>query len=409
MGKLLLDELLTGELLPELCKRLLAVSNPSPENTDHLWQPDTAIDRVVNPIMDFKIMRYMPLMTAISLLVLAGCDSGSSSSGDIVDVDSTEIDTLPAENEGETSGTADLLLARFSGATFVAVGADQPNVDSPSGIGSVSFTNDTVTVTRSEIVLTGSFVQSQSSVTEVGSYVEDFSDELIATFPDRDVPFSSDAGNLIWDSISYRRADGSQFSSQESLVEYLDGSVFTSTEQFDITGGQSEGQPLTSWVIRFDGDQAFWAERGGVVIVGTVSVIDDSTFKVEFVNREITVVALNRNNLVIDAVVYEKDRTIQFDSQETLVEFLDGTSFRSTSLQSLGETSPGVTGVGYWFVDFSGDTYNWSFLDIEEAGTISFVDNNRFSAELSDRKLIVEVEGDEFVWVDVRYRKVVGE
>ena len=243
-------------------------------------------------------MRFIPLITTISLLILAGCDSGSSS-GDIIEVDSTVIDTLPTENEGETSGTADLLLARFSGATFVAVGADQPNVESPSGIGSVSFTNDTVTVTRSEIVLTGSFVQSQSSVSEVGSYEDGFSDELIATFPDRDVPFSSDAGNLIWDSISYRRADGSQFSSQESLVEYLDGSVFTSTEQFDITGGQSEGQPLTSWVIRFDGDQAFWAERGGVVIVGTVSVIDDSTFKVEFVNREITVVALNRNNLCL--------------------------------------------------------------------------------------------------------------
>ena len=116
-------------------------------------------------------MRYIPLMTAISLSVLAGCDSGSSSSGDIVDVDTTVIDTLPAENEGEASNTADLLLARFSGATFAAVGADQPNVGSPSGIGSVSFTNDTVTVTRSEIVLTGSFVQSQSSVTEVGSYV----------------------------------------------------------------------------------------------------------------------------------------------------------------------------------------------------------------------------------------------
>ena len=353
-------------------------------------------------------MRFMPLMTALSLLVLAGCDSGSSSSGDIVDVDTTVIDTLPAENEGETSGTADLLLFRFSGATFVAVGADQPNVDSPSGIGSVSFTSDTVTVTQSEIVLADSFVQSQSSVTEVGSFVDDFSDELTATFPDRDVPFSSDAGNLIWDSISYRRADGSQFSSQESLVEYLDGSVFTSIEQFDVTGGQSEGQRLTSWVIRFDGDQAFWAERGGVVIVGTISFIDDSTFKVEFANREITVVALNRDNLVIDAVVYEKDLTNQFDSQETLVEFLDGTSFRSTSLQSLGETSPGVTGVGYWFVDFSGDTYNWSFLDIEEAGTISFIDNNRFSAELSDRILIVEVEGDEFVWDGVRYRKLAG-
>ena len=191
-------------------------------------------------------------------------------------------------------------------------------------------------------------------------------------------------------------------------MEYLDGSAFITSELFDITGGQDTGQAMTSWVVRFEDDQAFWAERGGTVIIGAVSFVDDSTFKINFTNREVTVVALSRNELVIDAVIYEKDLTNQFDSQATLVEFLDGASFRSTSLQPLGETSPGVTAVGYWFVDFVGDTFTWTYQDVAEAGTISFIETNRFSAEVTDRVLIIEVQGDDILWDGVRYRKVIG-
>ena len=353
-------------------------------------------------------MRLIPIVPALTLLILVGCDSGSlvgdTTEGDTIEVDETVIDTVP---DSDTGG-ADSLLTQFSGATFVALGLDQAAVDSPSDVGSVSFTNDTVTWTRSETVLIDSFVRSQSSIVEVGSYVNDGSDELVASFPDRDILFSSDSGNLIWDSLSFRRAAGSQFSSQDSLVEYLDGSAFITSELFDITGSQDTGQAMTSWVVRFEDDQAFWAERGGTVIIGAVSFVDDSTFKINFANREVTVVALSRNELVIDAVIYEKDLTNQFDSQATLVEFLDGASFRSTSLQPLGETSPGVTAVGYWFVDFVGDTFTWTYQDVAEAGTISFIETNRFSAEVTDRVLIIEVQGDDILWDGVRYRKVIG-
>ena len=337
------------------------------------------------------IFRTVP---ALTLLVLAGCSGGSSTP------DTTSV---------EDAGGLDSVLLEFSGATFVAVRTDQPNPESASSVGSVSFTNDTVTWTQSELVLSNSQVASQSVIVEVGSYVDDGSEELLANFPGRDIAFESDSGNLIWDSLSYRRAEGLPIASQDGLVEFLDGSTFVSTEQFDIVGGQSDNQAMTNYVIRFEGDQAFWAERGGVVLIGTLSFIDESSFSVSFLNREITVVALNRNELAIDGVAYEKDASNQFDSQESLVEFLDGSSFMSTSLQSIGETSPGVTQIGHWFIDFSGNTFTWSYEGIAEAGTISFVETNRFSAALSDRLLLIDVEGDEFLWDGVRGRNVFGE
>ena len=339
-------------------------------------------------------MRILPIVPALTLFVLAGCSGGSSTLDSTLDVG---------------AGNPELLLATFSGGTFVAVATDQVDLESASGVGSVSFTDDTVTWAQSETVLSNSLVISQSVIIETGSYNNDGSDELLADFPDRDIVFESDNGNLIWDSLSYRRADGSQFATQDDLVEFLGDSTFVTTEQFDIAGGQSDDQALFNYVIRFEGDQAFWAERGGIVLIGTVSIVDDSSFTISFVNREITVVALNRNELVIDAVVYEKDLSNQFDSQETLVEFLDGSSFMSTSLQSLGETSPGVTELGHWSIDFTDDTFTWSYLGIAEAGTISFIETNRFSATLSDRVLLIDAEGDEFLWDGVRYRKVIGE
>ena len=106
-----------------------------------------------------QIMRYSPIIPALALFTLAGCGSGSSV-GDIVEEQLEEQVTETIS--GEIEGAQDSLLLRFSGATFVAVGVDDVNVEAPSGIGSVSFTNDTVTWTRTEIVLADSFVQSQT-------------------------------------------------------------------------------------------------------------------------------------------------------------------------------------------------------------------------------------------------------
>ena len=64
--------------------------------------------------------------------------------------------------------------------------------------------------------------------------------------------------------------------------------------------------------------------------------------------------------------------------------------------------------LGYWFVDFVGDTFTWTYEDVAEAGTVSFIDTNRFSVEVTDRVLIIEVQGDDFLWDGVRYRKVIG-
>ena len=72
-------------------------------------------------------MRILPMAPVLTVLILAACGGGSSTLDTTLEVDES---------------TPDFLLARFAGATFVAVATDQADPESASGVGSVSFTND---------------------------------------------------------------------------------------------------------------------------------------------------------------------------------------------------------------------------------------------------------------------------
>lgn len=366
-------------------------------------------------------MKFSPIISALTLLILAGCSSDS----DIIALD-------PASTDEEAS--SQIVQLTFAGATFVAI--DELGADPASGEGIVSFTDDTVTWAHSGLV-------------EVGTYTDNGDSVLVASFPDRDVAFEEFGFDLTWDSLGYKRTVGTLFDSQESMTAYLDGTTFNTISQLDseeIPPANLTDQAVGNWSLQFDGDVIFWA-LGSSVSVGTYTYVNNKSFKATFPDREVTVVVLNQEQLVVvnqnqsdvaysidqcviflgddgsiydectagaapsvnDAVVYTKDLSNQFDSQEALIAFLDGASYKSTTLRSVGEISPGLTATGYWFVDFTGNTFTWAYEGISEAGTVSYLDANTFTAILADRELSIEVEGDDILWDTVRYRQVVGE
>lgn len=366
-------------------------------------------------------MKFSPIIPALTFLILAGCSSNS---------DITVLD--PASTEDISA--SEIIQLSFAGATFVAV--DELSADPASGEGTVSFTDDTVTWAHSGLV-------------EVGSYSDTGDSVLVASFPDQDIAFEEFGFDLVWDSLSYKRTVGTLFDSQESMVAYLDGTTFNTIGQLDsgeLQPANLADQAIGNWSLQFDGDEIFWAV-GSSASVGTYTYVNDKSFKANFPDREVTVVVLNQEQLVVvnqdqfgvsvsppqcviflgddgsifdectegaapsvnDSVVYHKDLTNQFDSQEALVAFLDGGSFRSTGLRPIGETSPGITAVGYWFVDFTGNTFTWAYEGVSEAGTVSYLDGNTFTAILADSELTIDVEGDTILWDSVRYRKVIGE
>jgi len=106
---------------------------------------------------------------------------------------------------------------------------------------------------------------------------------------------------------------------------------------------------------------------------------------------------------MIESNIYDKRLASQSDSQESQVAFFDGASYRTASLQDTGETIDGISLAGNWHIDFTGNTFVWSYQGIFKAGTYTYLDDDNFTAILSDREIIVAVQGGNILWDNTRY------
>lgn len=325
-------------------------------------------------------MRISTLSLVAALALVAGC-SGSSEELIITAADNEDQVAGNPASEGESVSP---ILAMFSGATFVSTDSSAPAV--------VRFTND-------EVFLT------QSGITTAGSYLNNGESTLSASFSSGDIPFSAAGGNIIWNSAEFRRTARLPLDSQESLTVFLDGATYTSVEL--LAGGERPDGTVgtNNWSLRFEGDNAFWATRD-TIAVGTYSFVDGSSFDVSFGGSVMRVALLESDQIVVSGSVYEKEFSNQFNSQESLTGFLDGASYESVGLQQVGSSVDGTVALGRWRIDFSNDTFQWFYLDVAEAGTVGFLDNSSFTAVFNDRELVIEVDGDDLVWDNVRYSRV---
>ena len=322
------------------------------------------------------------IYSLISLLALAGCDgssNGSSNSG--ISGTNGNTATDEASNISPDSApdecSADVLLDQFAGVTFVSADLLE---DSDRGLTPshwlVNFTNDTVTWTQSELSELGTFPFAAGSSRE-------------ASFSDRDISFSSTGNDLIWDSQTYYRFSSPQFDSMETLIANFDGTTFNSVEADNVS-------------VRFEGNQLFISELD-TVRVGTYSFIDNQSFNTDFGTSNVTAYPLSNDRLLVDSLLYERDFSNLFDSQASLVAFLDGTSYRSADLRPIGDPVDGVASIGHWTIDFTENTFVLSAQNGEEAGTVVFLSANAFTAIFADREIVVELQSDDILWDGVRY------
>ena len=112
---------------------------------------------------------------------------------------------------------------------------------------------------------------------------------------------------------------------------------------------------------------------------------------------------LNNDQLVIDSIVYQREGSTQFSSQQRLDAFLDGASYRSSGQLPVGENASGTQALGYWYLDFLSNTFNWAHDDITQADTVTYRDENSFTAVLANTETIVEVAGNNIVWEGESY------
>ena len=309
----------------------------------------------------------------IALFALAGCSDSNPDSSD------TALDEADAESADliETQTDAELSMDQFAGATFVSANLleDAERGLTPSHW-TVSFTNDMVSWTQSELIELGTFEFAAGS-------------DRVADLSDREINFSGSGNDLIWDSEIYYRISSSQFDSQETLIENFDGSDFNSVDVDDLS-------------LRFEGDQ-FFIEQQDIIQLGTYSFIDDVSFNTSIGGQDMPAYPLVEDRLLLGSTLYERDFSDLFDSQESLIEFLADSTFRSAGLQQIGGAVDGVASVDFATISFTDNTFMLTAQNGDEAGTVVFLSNNSFTAVFADREAIVEVLGGDILLEGVRY------
>lgn len=322
-------------------------------------------------------------LLAMTLLILAGCSNNS--------------DTLTTDTNSATGvfNEPEALQAQFSGATFTSIEVLDGVTDVSAGNGVISFAANTVT-------------WSYSNTVETGSYSETNDSSGTAELDGRQIAFNSNGENLVWDSKNYYRAATAQFDSQSSLVAYLDGKKYQTIEEV-LVGERPDGAMAFGHArIQFDDDEAL-IEVTDILYEAPYTYVNGSSFLVSSVNFNATITILDDDRLVYNSTLYEQYFTTQFVSEETLLSFLDGTSYRSVEQLSIGESGTGITTLGHWFVDFTQNTFTWSYQDVSEVGTVEFTQDDSFDITLSERRYSVAVEGNDIILDGVRYTKNNGQ
>ncbi len=336
-------------------------------------------------------MRTSLIFTVILFSLLIGCDSGAN----ITVAPLSNASKLNQTAPGEAPGSVALL----AGATFASVMSENlgQKADSNPVRGSwhISFTNDSVTWVRGGSVETGTYRRNDD-----GSWM--------AQFPEQDVTFNVHGAGVIWDSSTYLRTTRSAFDSRESLIAYLDGTRYDSVEPLDLGKTATGELAVGNWSVQFNDSEVTWLVQD-TVSAGTYDYINDAEFALDVITPQVNAVVLANGNLLINSQIYEQAVVSQFSSQETLVNFLSGNSYRSTELKPITGISDGVVALGYWFVDFTDNTVTWSHRGISQAGTVEFLDADRFTVVFSDDSHTVNVDNDDISFAGTRYRRVVGE
>ena len=313
------------------------------------------------------------LFWGIPLITLIGCNSSDS------DVIETSSDETIAETTETIESAPELTVDQFAGATFVSADIlESTDRGLTPSHWTLSFTNDMVSWTQSELVELGTFEFAAGS-------------SRLAEFAERDIAFSSSGNDLLWDSQIYYRISSSLFDSQETLIANFDGTNYNNVENDELS-------------VRFERDQLF-IQQQNTIDLGTYSFIDNTRFNINIANQNTPAYSLFSDRLLLNSTLYERDFSNLFDSQESLVEFLDGTTYRSASLQQTGEAVDGMASIGFWFISFTDNTFMLSTQNGDEAGTVDFLSGNSFTAIFANREAVVETQGNDLLLDGVRYMK----
>lgn len=337
-------------------------------------------------------MRITHTVSVLLIVLGTGCGGGTSVPNDTIQAGTPNNESIDAGNGDNRPANSQELIAKYAGATFVSVDTLEVGPTATGvamGNWLVRFNTDTVEWQYSDVV-------------EVGTYSVDETTGPVAEFNGREVPFSGNGTSLTWDSRTYMRLAPSQFDSQESLVNYFDGLIYVSVEELDIGETATGELAMGRWSLRFDGNE-LTHQIQDTLQRATYTFVNGSAFNINTGATSNLAYVLTGDQLLVNSVIYEKSSISGFESQQALVNYLNGNTYQSAGLQQADTATDGVVAVGHWYLNFVGNTFTWDRTDTQEAGTYQLLGDTSFTATLADRELTAEFDRDDIIMDGIRY------
>ena len=195
-----------------------------------------------------------------------------------------------------------------------------------------------------------------------------------------------------------------QISPDGVLVGLLAGATFVSVEPLNSDGTAISTPPTTNRTLNFTTNAVTHNDIDGTE-VGTFSNIDGFDWVANFGSGSVNFSGGN-NSILWDGINYQRVATSQFDSRQSLISYLDGTTYTTLGQFDIGENAFGGLELGQWSVQFVDNQVVWSVQDTVSVGTYSFIDGSSFNIDAPFSEITAYIlKNDQLVIDSIVYQK----
>jgi len=203
------------------------------------------------------------------------------------------------------------------------------------------------------------------------------------------------------------QATTTEAATDESLAGILAGATYVSIDPLNSDRTPINTPPTTSRTLSFTSTAVTHNKIDGNT-VGSFSNVNDSEWIANFASGSVKFRA-DADTIVWDGVTYQRVATSQFNSQQSLIRYFNGSTYTTLGQFDVGENAFGQRALGQWSVQFADDQIVWSVQDTVSVGRYSFIDGSSFTIEAPFDELTAFVLNDDQLVIDsIVYQKEAG-
>ena len=198
-----------------------------------------------------------------------------------------------------------------------------------------------------------------------------------------------------------------QITTDETFTSILAGATFVSVDPLHNDGTP----PSVSQTLRFTDNEVTHNKIDGRE-VGSYSTIDSSTSDSEwvasFASGSVNF-SSDGNSILWDGINYQRVATSRFDSRQSLISYLDGSTYATVDQFGIGENAFGQVALGKWSVQFADNQIVWSVQGTVTVGTYSFNNGSSFNIDVGFNELTAFIlNNDQLVIDSIVYQREVS-